>query len=127
MAVVRKGKSTPWSTDNAKWIFANRFFFARKAAARGVNLNLRVDAIGRFRMVKKKQQVELGGTLARWDDGEPAESEFEQFHGAPLKRCQAKIVCLVLGSSDPNYRTKQMEVGDARSFGHESADRDSVT
>jgi len=35
-------------------------------------------------------------------------------------------VCLVLGSSDPNYRTKQMEVGDARSFGHESADRDSV-
>jgi hypothetical protein len=27
-----------------------------------------------------------------------------------LKRCQAKIVCLVLGSSDPN---KQMEVGDA--------------
>ena len=43
-----------------------------------------------------------------------------------LKRCQAKIVCLVLGSSDPNYRTKQMEVGDARSFGHESADRDSV-
>ena len=45
---------------------------------------------------------------------------------ATLKRCQAKIVCLVLGSSDPNYRTKQMEVGDARSFGHESADRDSV-
>ena len=32
-------------------------------------------------------------------------------------------MCLVLGSSDPNYRTKQMEVGDARSFGHESADR----
>ncbi len=30
-----------------------------------------------------------------------------------LKRGQAKIVCLVLGSSDPNYRTKQMEVGDA--------------
>jgi len=26
-----------------------------------------------------------------------------------LKRCQAKIVCLVLGSSDPNYRTTQME------------------
>ena len=31
-----------------------------------------------------------------------------------LKRCQAKIVCLVLGSSDPNYRTKQMASGDAR-------------
>jgi hypothetical protein len=43
-----------------------------------------------------------------------------------LKRCQVKIVCLVLGSSDPDYRTKQMEVGDTRSFGHESADRDSV-
>jgi hypothetical protein len=43
-----------------------------------------------------------------------------------LKRCQAKIVCLVLGSSDLDYRTKQMMVGDARSFGHESADRDSV-
>jgi len=46
--------------------------------------------------------------------------------GVTLKRCQAKIVCLVLGSSDLNYRTKQMEVGDAQSFGHESADRDSV-
>ncbi len=33
---------------------------------------------------------------------------------------------LVLGSSDLNYRTKQIEVGDAQSFGHESADRDSV-
>jgi hypothetical protein len=43
-----------------------------------------------------------------------------------LKRCQAKIVCLVLGSSDLDYRTKQMEVGDARSFGHESANRVSV-
>ena len=29
-------------------------FFARKAAVRGVNLNLRVDAIGRFQMVKKQ-------------------------------------------------------------------------
>jgi len=66
MAVVRKGKLTPWSTDHAKWIFANRFFFDRKAAAHGVNLNLRVDAIGHFRMVKKKQQrVELGGTPAQ--------------------------------------------------------------
>jgi len=55
MAVVRKGESTPWSTDHANWIFANRFFFTRKAAAHGVNLNLRVDAIGHFRMVKKKQ------------------------------------------------------------------------
>ena len=43
----------PWSTDHAKWIFANRVFFARKVAARGVNLNLRVDMIGHFRMVKK--------------------------------------------------------------------------
>ena len=54
MAVVQKGESTPWSTDHANWVFANRFFFARKAAACGVNLNLRVDAIGHFRMVKKQ-------------------------------------------------------------------------
>ena len=57
MAVVRKGESTPWSTDHAKWIFTNRgFFFARKAAAGGVNLNLRVDAIGHFRMVNKNNE-----------------------------------------------------------------------
>ena len=52
----------------------------------------------------------MGGTPARWDDSEPAESKFEQFHEAPLKRCQAKIVCLVLGSFDPNYRTKHMSL-----------------
>jgi len=61
----------------------------------------------------------MGG---RWAGGEWARTIDE----APLKRCQVKIVCLVLGSSDPIYRTKQMEVGDARSFGHESADRDLV-
>ena len=47
-------------------------FFARKVAARGVNLNLRVDTIGRFRMVKNK---------ARDDVVESA-----HVHGAPLKR-----------------------------------------
>ena len=53
------------------------FFFARKSAARGVNLNLRVGAIGSFRMVKKNN--ELNWEAPRLDDGEPAESEFEQF------------------------------------------------
>jgi hypothetical protein len=78
MAVMRKGESTPWSTDHAKWIFANRFFFARKAAARGVNLNLRVDVIGRFRMVKKKAK----------------EVESAHVHGAPLKRTAERIKCV---------------------------------
>ena len=77
MAVVRKGESTPWSTDHANWIFANRFFFARKAAARGVNLNLRVDAIGHFRMVKKNNESNWEAT--QLDNGERVESEFEQF------------------------------------------------
>ncbi len=50
-----------------------------------------------------------GSMGQRWAGGE----WIWTIDGAPLKRCQAKIVCLVLGSSDPNYRTKQMEVGDA--------------
>jgi len=126
MAVVRKGESSPWSTDHAKWIFANRFFFAGKAIARGVNLKLRVDVNGRFRMVKKNTMSQIGrhpGSIGRcWAGRE----WIRTIDGAPLKRCQVKIVCLVLESSDPNYRTKQMEGGDIRSFGHESADRDSV-
>ena len=44
------------------------FFFARKAAAGGVNLNLRVDAIGHFRMVNKNNELNweaprLDGTM----------------------------------------------------------------
>ena len=66
-------------------------FFARKVAARGVNLNLRVDAIGRFRMVKKKQRVKLGGTPAQWDDGEPAESEFEQLMEHHLRDVKRRL------------------------------------
>ncbi len=88
------------------------FFFTRKVATRGVNLNLRVDAIGYFRMVKTIRSIgrHPGSMGQRWAGGE----WIRTIHGAPLKRCQAKIVCLVLGSSDPNYRTKQMASGDAQ-------------
>ena len=54
------------------------FFFARKAAACGVNLNLRVDAIGRFRMVKNKAR----------------DVESAHVHGAPLKRTAEQINCV---------------------------------
>ena len=83
----------PWSTDHANWVFANRFFFARKTAARGVNLYLRVDAISRLRMVKKNKNNKSNWEAPRLDDGEPAESEFEQFHGAPLKRDVKRRLC----------------------------------
>ena len=92
MAVVRKGESTPWSTDHANWIFANRFFFfARKAAARDVNLYLRIDAIGRFQMVKKNNESNWEATPARWDDGEPAESEFEQLMEHHLRDVKQRL------------------------------------
>ncbi len=42
---------SPCQTNLRKQVFV-----ARKAAARGVNLNLRVDVIGRFRTVKKTKQ-----------------------------------------------------------------------
>ena len=52
-------------------LLIDNVFFARKVTARGVNLNLRVDVICRFRMVKNKPR----------DDVESA-----HVHGAPLKR-----------------------------------------
>jgi hypothetical protein len=55
-----------------------QFFFARKAAARGVNLNLRVDVIGRFGMVKNKAR----------------DVESVHVHGAPLKRTAERIKCV---------------------------------
>ena len=55
-----------------------QFFFARKAAARGVNLNLRVEVIGRFGMVKNKAR----------------DVESAHVHGAPLKRTAERIKCV---------------------------------
>jgi len=72
-------------------VFTNRFFFARKAAARGVNLNLRVDAIGHFRMVKKNNESNWEATPARWDHGESAESEFEQFMEHHLRDVKRRL------------------------------------
>jgi hypothetical protein len=43
MAVVRKGESTPWSTDHAKWIF-----FRQESGSAWRQPKSRVDAIGRF-------------------------------------------------------------------------------
>jgi hypothetical protein len=48
MVVVQKGKLTPWGTDHAKLTSKNRSFFARKATARGINLNQRVFVISCF-------------------------------------------------------------------------------
>ena len=55
MAVVQKGESTPWSTDHAKWIF-----FRQESSSAWRQPKSRVDAIGRFRMVKKKTMIRIG-------------------------------------------------------------------
>jgi hypothetical protein len=63
---------------------------------------------------KKNNDSNWEATPARWDDGEPAESEFEQFMEHHLRDVKQRLCAyVVLGSSDPNNRTKQMEVGDA--------------
>jgi hypothetical protein len=66
------------------------FFFARKAATRGVNLNLRVDAIGRFRMVKKTMSS-IGRQPGSMGQSEPAESESEQFMEHHLRDVKQRL------------------------------------
>jgi hypothetical protein len=111
MAVVRKGESTPWSTDHANWIFANRFFFHQESGSAWRQPKSKGWRDWPFSNGKKNNELNWEATLGLWW----ASVEWiRTIDGAPLKRCQAKIVCLVLGSSDPNYRTKQMASGDAR-------------
>ena len=73
-----KGRINAMEHRPCQMNICKQVFFARKAAARGVNLNLRVDVIGRFRLVKNKAK----------------EVESAHVHGAPLKRTAERIKCV---------------------------------
>jgi hypothetical protein len=61
MAVVQKGKVTPWCTKHARKNSAEGFF-AMKKTARGVNLDMMVDSTGR--VLLQKIQCRRGEVLS---------------------------------------------------------------